>query len=185
LEDIVALKRPPATVEAAIADLAGARPVGEDSGFDLWRRAVRAGRPFNYARSLHSPHGLFTGHRATAHTAEVVERFTRVPEGGEDGIGRHPRLAWLGQCPALRAGTGVEKGSYQAVRPIHPSEARVITVREAARLQGFPDSHRFHPTIWHSFRMIGNSVSPIIARAIFAALRSKFEEGQALATAAE
>jgi hypothetical protein len=33
--------------------------------------------------------------------------------------------------------------------------------------------------------MIGNSVSPIIARAIFAALRSKFEEGQALATAAE
>ena len=147
LEDIAALKRPPATVRAAISDLAGARPVGEDKGFDLWRRVDRAGRPFNYARALHSPDGLFTGHRATVHTTEVIARFARIPEGGKDDVGRHPRLAWLGQCPALRAGTGVEKGSYQAVRPIHPSEARVITVREAARLQGFPDSHRFHPTI--------------------------------------
>jgi len=46
----------------------------------------------------------------------------------------------------------------------------VITVREAARLQGFPDSHIFHPTVWHSFRMIGNSVSPIMGTAIFRAI---------------
>jgi DNA (cytosine-5)-methyltransferase 1 len=50
------------------------------------------------------------------------------------------------------------------MRPIHPSEPRVITVREAARLQGFPDWFLFHPTIWHSFRMIGNSVSPVMAK---------------------
>jgi DNA (cytosine-5)-methyltransferase 1 len=49
----------------------------------------------------------------------------------------------------------------------------VITIREAARLQGFPDSHLFHPTIWHSFRMIGNSVSPIMSKAIFGAVREK------------
>ena len=46
----------------------------------------------------------------------------------------------------------------------------MITVREAARLQGFPDNHLFHPTVWHSFRMIGNSVSPIMAEAIFSAI---------------
>ena len=80
LEDIVVLKRSPATVEAAITDLASARPVGEKNGFDLWRRVGRAGRPFNYARSLHSPDGLFTGHRATVHTAKVMERFARIPE---------------------------------------------------------------------------------------------------------
>ena len=49
----------------------------------------------------------------------------------------------------------------------------MITVREAARLQGFPDDHLFHPTIWHSFRMIGNSVSPIIAEEIFVAIAKR------------
>jgi DNA (cytosine-5)-methyltransferase 1 len=42
----------------------------------------------------------------------------------------------------------------------------VITPREAARLQGFPDWYRFDATKWHSFRMIGNSVSPILAEAV-------------------
>jgi DNA (cytosine-5)-methyltransferase 1 len=42
----------------------------------------------------------------------------------------------------------------------------VITIREAARLQGFPDWFDFHETKWHSFRMIGNSVSPIMAQAM-------------------
>jgi DNA (cytosine-5)-methyltransferase 1 len=184
-EDIAVLKRPPATVRAAISDLADATLIEEKNGFDVWQRGRRAGRPFDYARSLHSADGLFTNHKATVHTAEVIRRFDGIPQGGEDQVGRHPRLAWFGQCPALRAGTGADRGSYQAVRPIHPSEPRVITVREAARLQGFPDSHRFHPTIWHSFRMIGNSVSPVIAGAIFAAVKSRFEDGHTLPLAAE
>jgi DNA (cytosine-5)-methyltransferase 1 len=184
VEDIAVSKRPAASVRSAIGDLDGAVPVGVTEGFDIWRR-TRQGRPFDYARPLRAPDGLFTGQRATEHTPEVVARFRKVPEGGVDPVGRHPRLAWAGQCPTLRAGTGADRGSYQSVRPIHPSEPRVITVREAARLQGFPDVHRFHPTVWHSFRMIGNSVSPIIARAIFSAIRSKFESRPALAIAAE
>jgi DNA (cytosine-5)-methyltransferase 1 len=39
----------------------------------------------------------------------------------------------------------------------------VITPREAARLQGFPDWYQFDVTKWHSFRQIGNSVSPLVA----------------------
>ncbi|MFS9669280.1 DNA cytosine methyltransferase, partial [Klebsiella pneumoniae] len=65
-------------------------------------------------------------------------------------------------------------GSYQAVRPIHPTSPRVITPREAARLQGFPDWFQFHPTKWHSFRQIGNSVSPIVAEHIMRVLARKF-----------
>nr|WP_249812095.1 DNA cytosine methyltransferase [Bradyrhizobium sp. 188] len=105
--------------------------------------------------------------------------------GEIDSVGRHPRLSWEGQCPNLRAGTGKDKGSYQAVRPIHPEEDRVITVREAARLQGFPDSFRFHPTVWHSFRMIGNSVSPIIAQAILSLIAERMGAAQQVQMAAE
>jgi DNA (cytosine-5)-methyltransferase 1 len=109
---------------------------------------------------------LFTGHRRTVHAKETINRFAAVKPGERDDVGKHARLAWNAQCPTLRAGTGSDRGSYQSVRPIHPSETRVITVREAARLQGFPDGFVFHPTVWHSFRMIGNSVSPIIAKAL-------------------
>jgi len=183
LEDVVAQERNPVTVRAAIGDLEGAVELGDEGGFDVWRIA-KSGRPSDYARSLRSQDGIFTGQRATEHTSEVVRRFRKIPEGGVDSVGRHPRLAWMGQCPTLRAGTGSDRGSYQSVRPIHPDEPRVITVREAARLQGFPDAHRFHPTVWHSFRMIGNSVSPVMSRAIFSALKTKFENRLQLAAEA-
>jgi DNA (cytosine-5)-methyltransferase 1 len=169
---IEAFKRPAATVKAAIADLIEARALPDSdslAGFDRWK-ICRRGLPSDYARSLRAGDKVFTGHRPTIHTQAVIDRFAAVKPGRFDPIGRHPRLKWHGQCPTLRAGTGSDKGSYQAVRPIHPTENRVITVREAARLQGFPDFHIFHPTVWHSFRMIGNSVSPVIAAAIFKAV---------------
>ena len=169
---VEAFQRPAATVKAAIADLAGALALPEShqqAGFDRWR-IRRPGKPSAYAAPLRARDKVFTGHRPTIHTQVVVERFAAVEQGQVDPVGRHPRLAWNGLCPTLRAGTGADRGSYQSVRPIHPEEDRVITVREAARLQGFPDGHLFHPTVWHSFRMIGNSVSPIMAKAIFSAI---------------
>ena len=170
LADIEGFGAPPATVADAIADLEGAERSDEATdGFDAWR-LIDADGISEYAKLLRSEDRMVTGHRATAHGREVAARFGEVPQGGNDRVGRHPRLAWEGQCPTLRAGTGPERGSFQSVRPIHPEHARVITVREAARLQGFPDRHRFHPTIWHSFRIIGNSVSPFVAEAIFRAV---------------
>ncbi len=174
-QDLEVLKRPSASVRSAISDLDNASALADEDGFDMWR-ITRVGRPSEYARALRSTDGHFTGHRKTRHSESVLRRFAGVSAGAVDRIGRHPRLAWSGQSPAIRAGTGADRGSYQAVRPIHPQHPRVITVREAARLQGFPDSHRFHPTIWHSFRMIGNSVSPIMARAIFQAISNRLGE---------
>ena len=174
VEDVERMNCEPATVSAAIGDLEGAQALGEKDGFDIWR-ITRPRSASDYARRLQSSCGRFTGHRKTNHSAEIVDRFNSVAQGATDSVGRHPRLAWSGQCPALRAGTGADRGSFQSVRPIHPEYPRVITVREAARLQGFPDSHLFHPTIWHSFRMIGNSVSPIMSKAIFTALRTRLE----------
>jgi DNA (cytosine-5)-methyltransferase 1 len=165
-------KREAATVRSALADLESPLrlpDLPELPGYDVWRIA-RRGRPSAYAREARSADKTFTSHRAIEHKPEIIARFATVRPGEMDPIGRHPRLALDSQCPTLRAGTGADKGSYQSVRPLHPVLNRVITVREAARLQGFPDSHLFHPTTWHSFRMIGNSVSPIMAKAVFTAI---------------
>ena len=185
LDDIRPFEKPASTVRSAIADLIEAKPIYfENDEFDYWRITKR-GRPFDYARPLRREDRRFTSHRMVEHRAEVAQRFAAVLPGSTDAVGRHPRLTWNGQCPTLRAGTGADKGSRQAVRPLHPEEPRVITVREAARLQGFPDKHLFHPTIWHSFRMIGNSVSPIIAEAVFRAIRRKLDIDAEMAIAAE
>lgn len=111
-------------------------------------------------------YGLVSGCMGTRHSDVVKRRYESLKYGEVDEISKAVRLNPQGYCPTLRAGTAKDKGSYQAVRPIHYKSPRVITPREAARLQGFPDWFVFHSTKWHSFRQIGNSVSPLIAEAL-------------------
>lgn len=175
-DDLKRFKKDPATVSDAIWDLKSIRPIEvEEDGTDVWKLRRNA-RSSDYAKMLHSSDRTLTGNKRTAHKEHVLARFAAVKPGGFDPIGRYPRLKWDGLSPTLRAGTGADKGSHQAIRPVHPEENRVITVREGARLQGFPDHHRFHPTIWHSFRQIGNSVSPIIAEAVLSAVGDRILE---------
>ena len=116
-----------------------------------------------------------SGFLGTAHTALVTARYADTPRGKRDPISKSYRLDPDGFCPTLRAGTGPTDGRFQAVRPIHPTEPRVITPREAARLQGFPDWFQFSPTKWHSFRQIGNSVSPILAEHLFSVVAKSLD----------
>ena len=116
-----------------------------------------------------------SGCLGTRHTPEVKARYAAMKQGGKDDTSKAVRLKPDGLCPTLRAGTAADKGSYQAVRPIHPTSARVITPREAARLQGFPDWFRFAPSKWHSFRQIGNSVSPFVAEAVLSVIAEKLK----------
>lgn len=118
---------------------------------------------------LHEVNGCFP----TKHTAPVRRRYANLAYGQQDRISKSTRLDPYGFCPTLRAGTGPEKGSFQAVRPIHYQYSRVITPREAARLQGFPDWYKLPDTIWHGFRQIGNSVSPIVAERVLSAIFQK------------
>ena len=111
-----------------------------------------------------------SGCLGTRHTKKVLDRYSKIKQGEKDSISKSRRLNSNGFCPTLTAGTDKNKGSYQAVRPLHPTQDRVITPREAARLQGFPDWFQFHPTKWHSFRQIGNSVSPILAEHILSVI---------------
>jgi DNA (cytosine-5)-methyltransferase 1 len=111
-----------------------------------------------------------SGCLGTVHSREVAERYGNIECGKSDPISKSYKLDPEGFCPTLRAGTGPDKGSFQAVRPLHPTQNRVITPREAARLQGFPDWYQFAPTKWHSFRQIGSSVSPIISEAVLSSI---------------
>jgi DNA (cytosine-5)-methyltransferase 1 len=56
-------------------------------------------------------------------------------------------------------------------------QARVISVREAARLQSFPDGFRFCGAMNSAYRQIGNAVPPLMARAIAVCLAKGLQEG--------
>ncbi|MFT5306882.1 MAG: DNA (cytosine-5)-methyltransferase 1 [Gammaproteobacteria bacterium] len=173
------------TVGDAIKDIREPIEQSKDPLDFGWAPYKKTNNISNYAKSMRSypPKGLgsteairqlkkgrVSGNFNTIHSEHVKNRYQQLRQGETDTISRSKKLAWDGFCPTLRAGTGADKGSHQAVRPIHPAKGRVITVREAARLQGFPDWFCFHPTKWHSFRMIGNSVSPIVSKAILSKL---------------
>lgn len=115
---------------------------------------------------------VLTGVGITAHGDEVVERFRRLKPGVRDEVGRLPKLDATGQSPTLRAGTGRDHGSFTSARPVHHRSPRVISVREAARLHGFPDWFGFHVTRWHGFRQVGNAVPPPLAQAVASAIVS-------------
>jgi DNA (cytosine-5)-methyltransferase 1 len=109
---------------------------------------------------------LLTSSLRTTHTDESIRRFKSTECGETEKISRFYKLDPNGLCNTLRAGSGSERGAFTSPRPLHPRIPRVISVREAARLHGFPDWFRLHRTKWHGFRQIGNAVPPPLARAL-------------------
>lgn len=184
------------TVQDAIGDIPDAEAFPA-----LWERdwtKAKFGKPSTYAAMLRCKKddpadfgyrrrfdsSLLTSSLLTEHTALSRERFAATLPGEVEPISRFKKLAPDGICNTLRAGTASDRGAFTSPRPIHPTIPRVITVREAARLHSYPDWFRFHATKWHGFRQIGNSVPPLLARAvggqIIKALRKKPEKPAAV-----
>ena len=109
---------------------------------------------------------ILTSSMRTEHTNKIRQRFADTPLGKSEKVSRFLKLDPDGLCNTLRAGTGSDRGAHTSPRPIHPYLPRCITVREAARLHSYPDWFRFHITKWHGCRQIGNSVPPLLARAV-------------------
>lgn len=110
--------------------------------------------------------GVLTSSARTGHTEISRRRFRDTEEGQVEAISRFFKLPHDGVSNTLRAGTDGARGAFTSPRPIHYRYPRCITVREMARLHGFPDWFRFHATKWHGARQIGNAVPPPLARAI-------------------
>ena len=119
---------------------------------------------FGYIREW-SP-GILTSSARTEHTPISRKRFRQTKSGKVEPISRFFKLCESGVSNTLRAGTDGARGAFTSPRPIHYRFDRCITVREMARLHGFPDWFRFNGTKWHGARQIGNAVPPPLARAI-------------------
>jgi DNA (cytosine-5)-methyltransferase 1 len=78
--------------------------------------------------------------------------------------GKFRRLSW--EQPSLTVDTRFGSPRYF----LHPDENRGLTVREAARIQGFPDDYSFEGTDAQKYRMIGNAVPPPMAAALARAI---------------
>jgi len=167
------------TVEDAILDLPDAEDFEElqrtdEAAWTAWADGS------NYAKELrcltnsawHCGHrrvwnpNMLTSSARTDHTEISRARFAATNGGQTEPISRFYKLKIDGLSNTLRAGTDGARGAFTSPRPIHPTLNRCITVREMARLHGYPDWFRFNETKWHGARQIGNSVPPPLARAV-------------------
>lgn len=166
------------TVWEAIGDLPDADKFGElnfaDAVRTKWKtKSIYAQRlrgyesdPSNFGYEREFEPNLLTSSLRTEHTELSRQRFMVTEHGKTEPVSRFRKLPPDGLCNTLRAGTDSARGAFTSPRPIHPFLPRVITVREAARLHSYPDWFRFHSTKWHGFRQIGNSVPPLLGRAV-------------------
>ena len=121
---------------------------------------------FGYVREWNP--SILTSSARTEHTEISRRRFDQTPSGTVVPISRFFKLPEHGVSNTLRAGTDGARGAFTSPRPIHYRHHRCITVREMARLHGFPDWFRLNATKWHGARQIGNAVPPPLAKAIAA-----------------
>lgn len=119
-----------------------------------------------YGYKRKTDRSVMTSSLRTEHTAESRKRFKDTETGTVEPVSRFFKLPPEGVANTLRAGTDSQRGAFTSPRPIHYKYPRCVTVREMARLHGYPDWFRFHSTKWHGARQIGNSVPPPLARAV-------------------
>ncbi len=180
---------PPPTCREALEDVPNAEDFDElassDSvsveprtvGLSHYARAMRCltNDAWHYGYIREWDPSVLTASMRTAHTDISRRRFHETRPATVEPISRFYKLAANGISNTLRAGTDSARGAFTSPRPIHYRFDRCVTVREMARLHGFPDWFRFHVTKWHGARQIGNSVPPPLARAVASSVRDAFD----------
>lgn len=126
-------------------------------------------------------------HRCSAHKRSTIEVISAVPhDGGNRPVGIGPkcldrikgfydvygRLAW--DKPSITI-TQYSRNPASG-RFSHPEQNRGLTIREAARLQSFPDGYIWEGSLGEKFKQIGEAVPPLLALAIATQIALKFQE---------
>ncbi|MER8832873.1 DNA cytosine methyltransferase [Mesorhizobium sp. M0909] len=171
----------------AISDLQvalfGTRPSPDSNGFE----AIVAGPPTSpYQRLMKDGHvGPVPDTRLARHSAEIKHRFELITHACSEADRRHVQLS-----ASMRKDFGLKKKATRVMDPsrpsptitsmpddlIHYSEPRTLSVRENARLQGFPDWFGFAGKYTTGgdrrkmevprFTQVANAVPPLLAEAI-------------------
>jgi DNA (cytosine-5)-methyltransferase 1 len=124
-------------------------------------------------------------HVCRTQNEQDLEAFRMMREGGKyvdlpkrlkryrDDIfkDKYKKLKW--DVPSWTVTAHLSRDCYTH---IHPSQARTISVREAARLQSFPDCFYFAGAMGAKFQLIGNAVPPLLAERIATAIRQQVFE---------
>ncbi|WP_217638566.1 DNA cytosine methyltransferase [Rhodanobacter glycinis] len=156
---------------------------GEDSSpYDFRRRHLhvqRYGR--NYLEDVAQVDRAveLTGHVARSHSARDLRDFDRLHEGEtslqaiERGVEmefpydrENFKDRYTKQHRNRLCSTIVAHLSKDGLMFIHPTQRRSLTVREAARIQSFPDWFTFPKARTVAYRLIGNAVPPLLGKAI-------------------
>ena len=158
-------------VRDAISDLP-TLAVGERSIKLPYRTSAKS----KYAKTMRGELEECTGHLVTQNSDHIVERYVHVPQGGNwQDI---PSTLMSTYKDRTRCHTGIYRrlrmdqpsvvlGNFRKNMLIHPKEDRGLSIREAARLQSFPDSYEFLGSIGQQQQQVGNAVPPLMAQRVF------------------
>ena len=124
-------------------------------------------------------------HQTRWHNQQDLAAFAWMPEGGKyvdlpaeyrryrDDIFKDKYRKLYRDRPAWTLEAHIGKDTYRFIYPSRPGEPeppRTISVREAARLQSFPDRFRFIGPFTRQFYQVGNAVPPLLAKAVAEAI---------------
>ncbi len=172
------------TVRDAIADLADVEPVTDisaDTGIALAK--VRLGELGTFLRDSDILHN----HIITKTTETAMERFRALKQGQnfhslDESMktNTYTDASRTQNTIYLRLNYDEPSGTVVNVRKsmwIHPEKDRAISIREAARLQTFPDSFIFCGSKDQQYQQVGNAVPPIMAKSIAKKLAKLLNQG--------
>lgn len=160
------------TVWQAIADL-----VDYEEGYtkDYGGIPYREDELSDYAKQMRRGSSSVKNHLTTKTTETARKRFEKIEKGknfhslSADMKSTYSNPERTQNTIYLRLEPDKPSGTVVNVRKsmwIHPTKDRAVTVREAARLQSFPDSFVFIGTKDSQFQQVGNAVPPLLAKEI-------------------
>ncbi|MCY4369256.1 MAG: DNA (cytosine-5-)-methyltransferase [bacterium] len=114
---------------------------------------------------------IFESMNASTLYSEIDESLKRYRDDIFDD--KYKRLSW--DKPSRSITAHIARDGYWY---IHPDQTRTLTVREAARLQTFPDHVRFAGPPTAAFRQIGNAVPPLLAERVAGRIRQALHDSE-------